>query len=100
MNCKEIRELLPDLAAGMDATTPPEVEKHIASCKDCARELGELQKTMALLEEWQASRLRILILACRRACARKWRVRRLGGFIGCGGRLGLFRWLQCFLPVR
>ncbi len=54
MNCKEIRELLPGLAAGMDATTPPEVEKHIASCNDCAAELGELQKTMALLDEWQA----------------------------------------------
>jgi hypothetical protein len=56
MNCTEIRELLPGLAAaaGMDATTPPEVEKHIASCKDCARELDELRKTMALLDEWQA----------------------------------------------
>jgi predicted anti-sigma-YlaC factor YlaD len=54
MNCNEIRELLPDLAAGMDATTPPEVEEHIASCNDCATELGELQKTMALLDEWQA----------------------------------------------
>lgn len=55
MNCKEIRELLPDLAAGMDATTlKPEVKKHIASCDDCAAKLGELQKTMALLDEWQA----------------------------------------------
>jgi len=54
MNCKEIRELLPDLAAGMDATTPqPEVEKHIASCNDCAAHLRDLQKTMALLDEWQ-----------------------------------------------
>ncbi|HSZ61228.1 MAG TPA: hypothetical protein VK828_05500 [Terriglobales bacterium] len=54
MNCEEIRELLPGLAAGMDATTPPEVERHIASCNGCAREFGELQKTMALLDEWQA----------------------------------------------
>jgi hypothetical protein len=55
MNCNEIRELLPDLAAGMDATTlQPEVKEHIASCNDCATHLRDLQKTMALLDEWQA----------------------------------------------
>jgi len=55
MNCNQIRELLPDLAAGMDASTPePEVEKHIASCANCAAHLRDLQKTMALLDEWQA----------------------------------------------
>ena len=55
MNCNQIRELLPDLAAGMDAATlQPEVEKHIASCDDCAAHLRDLRKTMALLDEWQA----------------------------------------------
>jgi anti-sigma factor RsiW len=55
MNCNQIRELLPDLAAGMDATTlHPEVNQHIASCNQCATHLRELQKTMALLDEWQA----------------------------------------------
>ena len=57
MNCNQIRELLPDLAAaaGMDASTPePEVERHIASCADCAAHLRDLQQTMALLDEWQA----------------------------------------------
>jgi hypothetical protein len=57
MNCDQIRELLPDLAAAaaMDASTPePEVEKHIASCAGCAAHLRDLQKTMALLDEWQA----------------------------------------------
>ena len=53
MNCNQIRELLPDLAAGMDAATP-EVENHIASCAACAAHLGDLRKTMALLDEWQA----------------------------------------------
>src|SRR5258707_6527349 len=53
MNCKQIDELLPDLAAGMDDSTP-EVEKHIASCNDCAAHLRDLQKTMALLDEWRA----------------------------------------------
>jgi len=55
MNCRQIHELLPDLAAGMDASPrEPEVEKHIASCADCAAHLRDLQKTMALLDEWQA----------------------------------------------
>lgn len=53
MNCTQIRELLPDLAAGMDASTP-EVEKHIASCGACAAHLRDLKNTMALLDEWQA----------------------------------------------
>ena len=55
MNCNQIRELLPELAALRDASTPePEVEKHVASCAACAAHLRDLQKTMALLDEWQA----------------------------------------------
>ena len=57
MNCNQIRELLPDIitSAGMDAgTMQPEVSNHIASCNDCATHLRDLQKTMALLDEWQA----------------------------------------------
>ncbi len=55
MNCNQIRELLPDLAAGIDASkSVPELEKHIASCAGCAAHLHDLQKTMALLDEWQA----------------------------------------------
>lgn len=57
MNCNQIRELLPRVvsAAGIDdATKQPEVTNHIAACADCARHLRELQKTMALLDEWQA----------------------------------------------
>jgi hypothetical protein len=39
----------------MDATTlQPEVSNHIASCNECATHLLDLQKTMALLDEWQA----------------------------------------------
>ncbi|MFY9845287.1 MAG: hypothetical protein WA718_18730 [Terriglobales bacterium] len=54
MNCNEIRELLPDLAVGDATTLAPEVSQHIASCAACATHLRELQKTMALLDEWQA----------------------------------------------
>jgi hypothetical protein len=58
MNCYEISERLPELAAGMDTSMPEaeqrEVKKHIASCEACATHLSDLQKTMALLDEWQA----------------------------------------------
>jgi predicted anti-sigma-YlaC factor YlaD len=53
MDCKEIKELLPDLAAGMEVSTR-EVQKHIASCDACTAQLHDFQKTMALLDEWQA----------------------------------------------
>jgi len=53
MDCKGIQEMLPDLAAGIEARTP-EVEKHIASCEACSVKLNEFEQTMALLDEWQA----------------------------------------------
>jgi predicted anti-sigma-YlaC factor YlaD len=54
MDCKKIHELLPDLAAGMEASTP-EIEKHIASCAACSAQFRDFQKTMAVLDEWQVS---------------------------------------------
>jgi predicted anti-sigma-YlaC factor YlaD len=53
MKCTEIRELLPDLAAGV-TTAEPEVNDHLHSCADCAGTLADFRKTMALLDEWQA----------------------------------------------
>jgi predicted anti-sigma-YlaC factor YlaD len=53
MKCNEIRELLPDLAAGLVAAEP-EVNHHLRSCSECAGMFAEFQKTMALLDEWVA----------------------------------------------
>jgi hypothetical protein len=53
MKCTDIRELLPDLAAGLASATA-EVNDHLSSCADCAGTLAEFLKTMALLDEWQA----------------------------------------------
>ena len=52
MNCNQIRELLPDIAAGM-ASQAREVETHVASCVACAAKLQGLRQTMALLNEWK-----------------------------------------------
>lgn len=53
MKCDDIRELMPDLAAGVDAPTP-EVREHLRTCGECALTLEEFRQTMALLDEWQA----------------------------------------------
>src|SRR5438270_1550837 len=53
MNCKEVRERLPDVAAGPAEVTAEE-SQHLASCVGCGGKLQELQQTMALLDEWQA----------------------------------------------
>lgn len=53
MNCNDIRELMPDLAAGLNAATP-EMNAHIQSCTGCSEKLAEFHQTMMLLDEWQA----------------------------------------------
>ena len=53
MKCNEIRELLPDLAAGFTAASA-EVNDHLRSCNGCTETLADFRKTMALLDEWQA----------------------------------------------
>ena len=53
MNCKEIRERMPDVAAGFSEHTADE-RKHLNSCGNCAEQLKGMQATMALLDEWQA----------------------------------------------
>jgi len=53
MKCTDIREVLPDLAAGLLRATP-EVNDHLHSCAECSGKLEEFRKTMALLDEWQA----------------------------------------------
>jgi anti-sigma factor RsiW len=53
MTCNDIRELMPDLAAGFSTMTP-EVNSHLQTCDGCAGMLAEFQHTMALLDEWKA----------------------------------------------
>lgn len=53
MNCDQVRELLPDVAAGMN-TKSENVETHIASCPACAAKLQGFRQTMTLLDEWRS----------------------------------------------
>src|SRR2546427_10838786 len=53
MKCNEIRELMPDLAAGLNAVTP-EMKTHLDSCAECAGKLEAFRQTMSLLDEWRA----------------------------------------------
>jgi anti-sigma-K factor RskA len=52
MKCDEIRERMPDVAAGFSTPTADEAI-HIESCAACAEELKSMRATMALLDEWQ-----------------------------------------------
>jgi len=52
MNCDQIRERMPEVAAGFDEPTADE-GKHLESCGVCAEQLKKMRSTMAVLDEWQ-----------------------------------------------
>lgn len=52
MKCEEIRERMPDVAAGFSPATAAE-DRHLASCASCAEQLKAMQETMSLLDEWR-----------------------------------------------
>jgi len=53
LSCEEIRDGLPDVAAGLIEPTADE-SQHLASCAACAEQLKGMRATMALLDEWKA----------------------------------------------
>ena len=52
MTCNQIRELMPDLAAGLNAVTP-EMKDHLHTCTECSGKLEAFRQTMNLLDEWK-----------------------------------------------
>ena len=52
MKCEEIRERMPDVAAGFSEVTTEE-SNHLAGCGVCTEQLKSMKATMALLDEWQ-----------------------------------------------
>ena len=53
MKCDEVRERMPEVAAGFDEPTADEGQ-HLATCNACAEQLRQMRSTMAVLDEWQA----------------------------------------------
>ncbi|HSB74551.1 MAG TPA: hypothetical protein VLC12_02815 [Terriglobales bacterium] len=52
MNCNGVREFLPDVASGVAAASA-ETQAHLRECTQCATQLQNLRRTLAVLEEWQ-----------------------------------------------
>jgi hypothetical protein len=52
MNCNEIHERMPDVAAGFSEPTADET-KHLESCAACTEQMKAMRATMALLDEWK-----------------------------------------------
>jgi predicted anti-sigma-YlaC factor YlaD len=52
MKCDEIRERMPDMAAGFGELTVDE-GNHLATCSACTEQLKSMKAAMALLDEWQ-----------------------------------------------
>ena len=52
MKCYEIRERMPEVAAGFSEPTVDE-GKHLERCGACAEQLKAMRSTMGLLDEWQ-----------------------------------------------
>lgn len=53
MKCEDVRETMPDLAAGL-AEPSVAVQEHLQGCAPCAAQLQEFRQTMALMDEWEA----------------------------------------------
>jgi anti-sigma factor RsiW len=53
MKCDQVRETLPDLAAG-SLEPSAEMREHLQACAPCAERLQEFRQTMALLDTWEA----------------------------------------------
>jgi hypothetical protein len=52
MTCDEVRDRMPDIAAGLVEPRADET-KHIETCSVCAEQLKGMRATVALLDEWQ-----------------------------------------------
>ena len=53
MKCDEVRERMPEVAAGFSQPTMDEGQ-HLEGCGQCAEQLKAMRSTMAVLDEWRA----------------------------------------------
>jgi anti-sigma factor RsiW len=53
MICRTVKSKMPDLLLAPESVAA-DVRAHLESCADCAKELRELEATMALMDGWDA----------------------------------------------
>jgi len=53
MICRTVKSKMPDLLLAPESVAA-DVRSHVESCADCAKELRELEATMALMDAWEA----------------------------------------------
>lgn len=53
MICRTVKSKMPDLLLAPESVAA-DVRAHVESCADCAKELHELEATMALMDGWDA----------------------------------------------
>lgn len=53
MICRTVKSKMPDLLLAPESVAA-DVRTHVESCADCAKELHELEATMALMDGWDA----------------------------------------------
>jgi hypothetical protein len=53
MICRTVKSKMPDLLLAPESVAA-DVRSHVESCADCAKELRELEATMALMDTWEA----------------------------------------------
>lgn len=56
MICRTVKSKMPDLLLAPESVAA-DVRTHVESCADCAKELHELEATMALMDGWDAPEL-------------------------------------------
>ena len=54
MKCEKIREEIMDVVLSGPGAASGSAQEHLRNCAACAEEVASLQRTMALLDEWQA----------------------------------------------
>jgi anti-sigma factor RsiW len=54
MMCEKLRQEFMEAVLSGPETVSPEAREHLQSCAVCAAELASFQKTMGLLDEWNA----------------------------------------------
>ena len=85
MKCENLREQFIEAVLSGPEAAAPEVQEHLRSCAACRDELASFQKTMTLLDEWQAPQPSPYFSSRLHARLRKNLLhRREAGWPGCG----------------